>query len=46
MRFATAINCLDGRVEVSVNKQGSKLMAIVGHYDCAGNPVEEEEQLK
>ena len=91
MKFATAINCIDGRVqipviewlrneygvnyvdmitepapnkmlsksdensitksikrriEISVNKHASKLVAIVGHYDCAGNPVEENTQLK
>ena len=91
MKFATAINCMDGRVqipiiewlrkehgvdyvdmitepgpnkilaegkdtqaleqikrkvEISVNKQGSELIAIIGHYDCAGNPVEKDTQLK
>ncbi len=91
MKFATAINCMDGRVqipviewlkkeygvsyidmitepgpnkilaenkdsaviesikrrvEISVNKHASKLIAIVGHYDCAGNPVEKNTQLK
>lgn len=34
------------RIEISVNKHASKLVAIVGHYDCAGNPVEEDTQLK
>ena len=91
MKFATAINCMDGRVqtpviewlkkeyrvdyidmitepgpnrileenknkvllesikkrvEISVNKHGSKLIAIAGHYDCAGNPVEKNIQIK
>ncbi len=90
-KFATAINCMDGRVqipvidyikknygvdyvdvitepgpnkilaenkengivesikrrlEISVNKHNSKIIAIVGHYDCAGNPVEKETHLK
>lgn len=90
MKFATAINCMDGRVqvpviellkkeygveyvdmvtepgpnkilaeknqslilesikrkvEISINKHGSKLIAIVGHHDCAGNPVEKEIQV-
>ncbi len=27
-------------------KHNSKLIAIVGHHDCAGNPVEKETQLK
>jgi hypothetical protein len=34
------------RLDVSVNHHGSKVIAIVGHYDCAGNPVGKEEQIK
>lgn len=90
-RFATAINCMDGRVqipviewlrkqydvnyvdmitkpgperllaedkdrtsiesiqkclEISVTRHNSKLVAIVGHHDCAGNPTDKETQLK
>ena len=90
-RFATAVNCMDGRVqipvieyiknkyqvdyvdmvtlpgpnkvlaeskdksalasikrcvEISVNLHGSRLIAISGHYDCAGNPANEETQIK
>lgn len=33
------------RVDVSVNHHGSKVVAIVGHEDCAGNPVGKEEQV-
>lgn len=86
-KFATAINCMDGRTQlpvnswmkkeygvdyvdtitepgpnkilaensevesirkrvlISVNKHGSKHIAIVGHYDCAGNPVDKPMQL-
>ncbi len=29
--------------EISVTKHGSKSVAVVGHYDCAGNPVSEDE---
>jgi len=91
IRFATAINCMDGRVQVpviehirnkyevdyvdmptlpgpdkvlaegkdtstlesikkyvdlSVNRHGSTLVAICGHYDCAGNPVDREVHIK
>lgn len=86
-RFATSINCIDGRVHhpvaewlkqqydveyvdqitepgpdrvlstgtpdqlaailektmISVQAHGSHLIAIVGHHDCAGNPVSEDE---
>ena len=34
------------RVEISTGKHGSEHIAIVGHHDCAGNPVEKEIQLK
>ena len=89
MKFATAINCMDGRVQmpviewmkkaygvdyidmvtepgpnkilaegkdkatlesiknrvgISINKHGSEIIAIVGHYDCAGNPAEKDKQ--
>lgn len=86
-KFATAINCMDGRTQlpvnewvkkeygvdyvdtitepgpiriladnkdvgsikrrvlISVNKHGSKNVAIVGHHDCAGNPVDKATQL-
>ncbi|MEN8221660.1 MAG: carbonic anhydrase [Acidobacteriota bacterium] len=91
MKFSTAINCMDGRVQeqviqylkdkygtdyvdmitepgpnrilaeqsasalvdsifarinISVEKHGSKQIAVIGHHDCAGNPVGEEEQKK
>jgi len=90
-KFATAINCIDGRVQmpvtefiknnydidyvdmitmpgpdrvlsenkdiheveliknkalISFNNHNSKIMFIVGHYDCAGNPCAEEEHLQ
>jgi len=34
------------RVKISVEAHGSKLIAIVAHYDCAGNPVPKEIQLE
>ena len=90
MKFCTAINCMDGRVQQPVTKYMQKRfdadvvdaitepgpinilaagtdlskiqsiierlkisielhdsigIAVVGHYDCAGNPVTEKEQL-
>jgi hypothetical protein len=89
MKFATAINCMDGRtqlsviaylkekckvdcvdmvteagpvriladsadralvdsikhrVEISTKKHGSCYIAVVGHFDCAGNPANEGTQ--
>jgi hypothetical protein len=37
---------LNNRVDISVNKHGSKIIAISGHHDCAGNPVEKAKQLE
>jgi carbonic anhydrase len=37
------------RVDISVNKHLAKTLAVTGHYDCAGNPVDEiiqKEQTK
>ena len=36
------ISCID----ISLKKHKSKGIAIVAHYDCAGNPVPDEEQKK
>lgn len=33
------------RVEISVKAHGSRIIGIVGHYDCAGNPADKETQL-
>ena len=41
-----ALESIRRRVEVSTGKHGSEHIVIVGHYDCAGNPVEKETQLK
>ena len=91
MKFATVINCMDGRVQlpvieymkqrfevdyvdditepgpnrilaerddetslrsilnclqVSVKKHQSVGVAVVGHHDCAGNPVSQEKQME
>lgn len=39
------IESLRKRVEMSVKKHGSTCLAIIGHFDCAGNPVEKETQI-
>lgn len=33
------------RVEISTHHHGSKVVAIVGHFGCAGNPTEKQEQI-
>ena len=89
-KFGTAINCIDGRVQlpliewlkktyfldyvdmitvpgpdkvlsggnseeiealrtkaaISIKGHGSDIVAIAGHYDCAGNPVSKKEHLR
>lgn len=34
------------RLAISVEKHGSRVVAIVGHHDCAGNPVDRAEHLR
>ena|SRR3989344_2578157 len=34
------------RVGISVGHHGAEVVAIVGHFGCAGNPTEKEEQVK
>jgi hypothetical protein len=41
-----ALESIKRRVDISVNKHASKLVAIVGHHDCAGNPVDKDNQIK
>ncbi len=31
--------------DISINKHGSHVVAVVAHHDCAGNPVAKEQQL-
>ena len=34
------------RVDISVHHHGSKVVAIIGHFGCAGNPTEKEIQIE
>ncbi|MCK4890231.1 MAG: hypothetical protein KAS97_09895 [Candidatus Aminicenantes bacterium] len=38
------IESIFSRIEISVKKHGSKHIAIICHFDCAGNPANEDEQ--
>lgn len=42
----TIIESIKRRVEISLLKHGSEHIAVVGHHDCAGNPVVKETQYK
>ena len=39
-----SIESIKSRVDISIQKHGSKLIAVSGHHDCAGNPVNEVTQ--
>ena len=41
----TLIESIKRNVTISVEVHNSKLIAIVGHNDCAGNPADKETQL-
>lgn len=34
------------RVGISIHHHGSKVVAIAGHFGCAGNPTEKNEQIE
>jgi len=41
-----AIEAMRRKLEISVTRHNSSLVAIVGHRDCAGNPADQETQVK
>ena len=40
------VDWIKNKINISVEKHGSRFIAIVGHYDCAGNPVDEKTHKK
>jgi carbonic anhydrase len=40
------VGSIKSRHEVSTMKHHSKVVAIVGHYDCGGNPADEIKQIE
>ncbi len=43
-KAANIIDSLKKRVAISVEKHGSQVIAVAAHYDCAGNPENEDAQ--
>lgn len=42
----SAINeSIENRLNTSITKHRSRLVAVIGHHDCAGNPVNKETQI-
>jgi hypothetical protein len=40
------VDSVKRRLDISVNKHFSKAVAIVGHHNCAGNPLAKDQQIK
>jgi len=34
------VNSIKKRIDISIQKHGSKHIALIAHHDCAGNPVD------
>ncbi|UOQ44536.1 hypothetical protein MUN89_00640 [Halobacillus salinarum] len=39
------VNAIKSKVMISYEAHGSEVIAIIGHHDCAGNPVDKEEKV-
>ena len=42
----TIIDSIKKRVGISTEKHGSRYIAVVGHHDCAGNPVDKNTHME
>ena len=40
------VNSIFARIKISVEKHDSKQIAVIGHFDCAGNPSDMEKQIE
>lgn len=39
------LNSIKNKISISINAHKSELVIVSGHYDCAGNPVSNEEHI-
>ncbi len=46
MKDTIVLESIRRKVEISVSKHASRIIVVVGHHDCAGNPAPEDEQLE
>ena len=44
--YLTTTELIKKSAEISVSGHGSRLIAVVGHHDCSGNPADKEVQRK
>jgi len=42
---ANDLNSIRFKVDISINAHKSNLIVVSGHYDCAGNPVSDDEHI-
>jgi hypothetical protein len=40
------VNSIIKRINISIEKHNSTAIAVVGHYDCAGNPATKDKQIE
>jgi hypothetical protein len=45
-KYSGEIALIRRSVSISIEKHGSRIIAIVGHYDCAGNPGDREHHFR
>jgi len=44
--YSLLAESIRNRIDISINKHKSEVIALVAHYDCAGNPVDKTRQLE
>lgn len=37
---------IQSKIQVSTEKHGSEVVAVIGHFDCAGNPSSKDDKVK
>ena len=45
-QYSFSAESIRKRIDISINKHKSKTIALVAHYECAGNPVDKARQLE
>lgn len=43
---AELLAAVRAKIDISINRHHSNIVALAGHHDCSGNPVSKEEHLK
>lgn len=40
------VDSIKNNVRISIEKHNAKAIAVIGHFDCAGNPVDKKQQIE